>query len=64
MLVVAAIEEDGLLGRPVAPIGRWVVQGGITRPGSFEPGRDFNLVGDELGMLIKDRESESRARRE
>lgn len=64
MLVVAAIEEDGLLGRPVAPAGRWVVQGRITRTGSFEPGRDFNMVGDELGMLIKDRESESRARRE
>lgn len=33
VLVVAAVEEDGLLGRPVAPVGRWVIERRVSRPG-------------------------------
>lgn len=63
MLVVAAIEEYGLLGRAVAPVGGRIVQRRVTRPGMLEAGRDVHRVGNELGLLsVKKSESEARTR--
>lgn len=50
MLVVAAVEEDGLLGRPVAPVRRRVVQGGVARPGGLGAGQDVERVGSASGQ--------------
>lgn len=64
MFVVAAIKKNGLLGRTIAPVRRRVIQGRITWPGCLVAGGDFQRVGDDLGSLVKERESEPGARRE
>ena len=65
VLVVAAIEEDRLLGWAVAPVRRRVVQGRVTRPGCFGSGLVcFGIVRGELELGIEEcRESEARTRR-
>lgn len=64
MLVVAAVEEDGLLGRAVVPVGRGVVEGRVTRPGKLA-GLGVDRVGNEGGLLVVEKSgSEASAGRE
>jgi hypothetical protein len=52
VLVVAAVEEDGLLGRPVAPVRRGVVQRrvpGASRRGGLRPARRKQSPWGEVG---------------
>ena len=62
MLVIAAIEEDRLLGWAVTPVRRRVVEGRVARPGSFGsglvrfgPGRGELELGIEEGCESKAR---------
>lgn len=64
MLVVAPVEEYRLLRRPVAPVRRRVVEGGVTRPGRLPPSRDRRRrVGNESGDFVEDCEREARTER-
>lgn len=63
MLVVAAVEEDGLLGWAVAPVRRGVVQGRVTRPGFTGQGPNVRRTGYGLGVLfVQESDGEARAR--
>lgn len=52
MLVVAAVEQDRLFGRAVAPVGRRVIERRVAGAGGLETGGEAERVGAALERVV------------